>query len=105
MKQKDLVLLLVPLFILTILWVIFNIYHNHVTSTIEDPLNFQIIPLVGKFDTNAINKTKNRQRIDPLYEIQSQISATPTPIITPTPEETSTESAQISPTTTPEASP
>jgi len=105
MKQKDLLLLLVPLFMLTILWVIFNIYHNYVTSTIKDPLTFQIIPIVGKFDTNAINKIKNRQRINPLYEIQSRVSPNPSPSVKPTPQETSSQSAEVSPTIVPEVSP
>ncbi len=79
MKQKDFLIILVPLFILTVLWVIFNIYHNYVTSTIKDPLSIQIIPIVGKFDTQVLNRLKGRERINPLYEISSQISPTPTP--------------------------
>lgn len=82
MKQKELLTILVPLFILTILWVLFNIYHNHVTSTIKDPLNIQIIPIEGNFDNETINKIKDRQRIDPLYEIQNQADENPTPTTT-----------------------
>lgn len=80
MKQKDFLIILVPLFILTVLWVIFNIYHNFVTSTITDPLTIQIIPIEGKFDIQEISRLKDRERINPLYEISSQISPTPTPI-------------------------
>lgn len=104
MKQKDFLIILIPLFILTILWVVFNIYHNHVTSTIKDPLTFQIIPIEGKFDTNSINKIKNRQRVNPLYEKQSQINTTPIPTDEPTSTEISSQSAEILPTATPEAS-
>lgn len=95
MKQKDFLIILVPLFVLTVLWVVFNIYHNYVTSTIKDPLSIQIIPIEGKFDTNTINKIKNRKRVDPLYEIEIQISETPTPT-----QEVSSESADVSPTET-----
>lgn len=95
MKQKDFLMILVPLFILTILWVVFNIYHNYVTSTIKDPLSIQITPIEGKFDTNTINKIKDRKRVNPLYEIEVNISGAPTP-------EISSESAEPSPTITPE---
>ena len=98
MKQKDILIILVSLFILTVLWVIFNIYHNYVTSTIKDPLSIQIIPIEGKFDKDTISKIKNRKRVDPLYEIQPQISNTPTS----TEEPASTESAEISPSEIPE---
>lgn len=94
MKQKEFIYFLVPSFILTILWVIFSIYHNHVTSTVEDPLTYQIEPIEGRFDTNTIDAIKNRQKVNPLYEISA--SATPIPeeivveeeIIEPTPEPT-----------------
>lgn len=95
MKQKDFLTILVPLFILTILWVIFNIYHNHVTSTIEDPLNLQIIPIEGKFDTQTVNKIKERQRIEPNFNsvIDTDLSPTPSPEIEIT-DETATDSAE-----------
>lgn len=92
MKQKDFLIILIPIFILTILWVIFNIYHNHVTSTIKDPLTTQTIPIEGKFDANTIEAVKNRQRVDPLYEIQG----------TPTPEEQIIEKVTPTPTLEPE---
>lgn len=79
MKQREFIIILVPLFTLTILWVLFNIYHGFVTSTIKDPLTFQIIPIEGKFDTQEVNRLKQRQRINPLYEISSQVSPSPTP--------------------------
>lgn len=82
MKQKDFLLILIPGFIITVLWVIFNIYHSHVTSTITDPLSIQIIPINGKFDTNTISKIKDRQKIEPLYEAQVSSGAV---ILTPTP--------------------
>lgn len=95
MKQKEILIILIPSFVLTILWVIFTIYHNHVTSTIKNPLTIQIIPIEGKFDTNTIEALKNRQRINPLYEIES----VPTPI----PDDILLE--EIYPTVTPEPTP
>jgi len=81
MKQKDILLILIPTFIITILWVVFSIYHNLTTSTIVDPLTIQILPLNGAFDEKSIQSIKNRQRIDPLYELQEipVLSPTPTP--------------------------
>lgn len=91
MKQKDFMIILVPLFVLTILWVIFNIYHSFVTSTIKDPLSIQIIPIEGKFDTGTVNEVKNRKKVNPLYEIQAEISEAP--ILVEEPE--STESSEL----------
>ncbi len=100
MKQKDFLIILIPLFILAVLWVVFNIYHNYVTSTIKDPLSIQIIPLEGKFDTKTVAEIKNRKRVNPLFEIQAQISDIPSPT-----QEVSTESIEsieVSPTEAPE---
>ncbi len=111
MKQKDLIILLAPLFILTILWVVFNVYHNYVTSTIKDPLSIQIIPIEGKFDTNTIEKVKSRQRINPLYEIQVQLTPVPSPtpepilIIEPTLQLTPTPTEEVLPTPEPGVTP
>jgi len=102
MKQKNIVIILFSLFILTILWVVFNIYHNLITSSIKDPLSIQIIPIEEDFDTNTIDKIKNRKRVNPLYDVQSGLSETPTEIPVPTEEPTSTQSAEISPTLIPE---
>lgn len=96
MKQKELIYFLVPSFILTVLWVIFSIYHNHVTSTVEDPLTYQIEPIEGRFDTNTIDAIKNRQKVNPLYEVSSNVTPIPEEIIV---EE---EVADITPEPTPE---
>lgn len=100
MKQKDFVIILIPLFILTILWVIFSIYHNYATSTIKSPLTVQILPIEGSFNNNAIIKIRNRRRINPLYEaqVQSVSELTPTPASStniPTDEKISSNSAEI----------
>lgn len=106
MKQKDFLIILIPAFILTILWVVFSIYHNYATSTIKDPLTFQTIPIDGKFDKLTIENIKNRQRIDPLYELLALPSTGPstneeeiTPIPTDTPEPSPTPTEEITPTT------
>lgn len=110
MKQKDFLIILIPAFIITILWVTFSIYHNYSTSTITDPLTIQIIPISGSFDTNAISKIKSRQSVNPLFDSQIQgdiISPTPTPIepiptgengLSPTPTSSITPTPFVSPT-------
>lgn len=90
MKQKELVIFLVPMFLITVLWVIFNIYHNHVSSTITDPLTLQIIPIDGKFNRTSLESIKDRKRIEPLFVApvteDEDISPTPSPAIEQTEE-------------------
>lgn len=90
MKQKDLLLLLVPFFILVVAWIIFNIYHNSVASTISDTLNIQITPINPSFDTKAIEAIKKRDRIEPIYNLSNSEVATSS-----APEEQSTSSATL----------
>jgi len=73
MKQRDFVIILIPLFILTVLWVIFNVYHNLVTSTIEDPLSYQIVAIEGKFDNDSLIDILGRKRVIPTYEIEENL--------------------------------
>ncbi len=83
-KEKDILLVLVPGFILTVLWVAFSIYHNRVTSTITEPLTTQLIDIPGNFDLDTIKKLKERDRTEPIYTIEFVGETSPTP--TPTPE-------------------
>jgi hypothetical protein len=85
MKQRDLLLLLVPFFIMVVAWVIFNIYHSSVTSTISDTLNIQIAPINPTFDKKAIEEIKNRDDVQPIYDLSNSSLATPAPTATPTP--------------------
>lgn len=79
MKQKEYLIIITSVFILTLLWVFFNIYHNRITSTITDPLTNQIIPIEGSFDKAAINKIKERDRINPFFETINDPSKLPSP--------------------------
>lgn len=72
MKHKDIIVLLVSAFFLVIAWVIFNIYHNSVVSTIPEVVQQQIVPIVPAFDQNSINKLKERNRISPIYDIKNE---------------------------------
>lgn len=93
MKQRNLVIFLVPIFILTVLWVIFNVYHNYISSTITDPLTYQIVPIEGKFDSATIEAIKQRKRVSPSNEII--VETTDEEIDPQLDEEEASESAEI----------
>lgn len=69
----------VPSFILIVIWVIFSIYHNSVSSTITPILGVQIKPIKPEFDTTTLYNLKLRKKVDPIYQITVE-SPSPTPI-------------------------
>lgn len=81
--------IIVPTLIFVILWVIFSIYHNFVSSTIPETVKVQINPINPSFDTKTIDQIKNREKIDVIEEIKP-ILATPSSKITPQPTPTKT---------------
>jgi hypothetical protein len=92
--QKDLVFLTSSLFIIVCLWIALSVYDAFVTSTINETLQTQIVPINGKFDVLTIEKIRNRMNIVPDYSLpQSSVSAL---IITPSPIQTATQAAQPS---------
>lgn len=96
MSQKNILFLIIPVFILIVAWIIFNIYHNTAASTISDKLNIQIFPIAPNFDAKTINKIKDRRTVTPLYELSPvENSASPTPTLLP--EKISTESGSATP--------
>ena len=106
MKQKDIIFLLIPVALVVLAWIIFNIYHNSATSTISATLETNILPISPDFDTKTFSDLKIRERVEPLYEIQKPemptpaLTAAPTVTITPSPsvsEETPTPEPNIAP--------
>lgn len=84
MKEKDLLYLVVSSFILTILWVGFNIYDSIATSTITEVLKVQIAPISPEFDPATIEKIRAREIIAPAYTFTATgIKETPTPTQAP----------------------
>ena len=89
MKQKDILLIIVPTFVVIVFWIIFSIYHSFISSTISQPLDTQIKPIAPTFDTKTLDDLKNRSRVDPVYDlsgnatssanVSAEASPTPTP--------------------------
>ena len=79
MKQKDILLLLIPMFIIVMVWIAFSIYHNSASSTISQTLNVTIKSIKPDFDTQTIEALKKREQITPLFGSKAQETPTPTP--------------------------
>lgn len=75
MKQKNILSIIIPLFIFALAWVGFSIHHNAVTSTISGVLNMAISPINPTFNTGVIDKLDKRIKIAPLYELNSNSSS------------------------------
>lgn len=68
MKQKDILLLLIPFSLLVVLYIGLSVYHNLVTSTIPEAVNIQITPISPDFDQKAIMEIRNREKVVPVFE-------------------------------------
>jgi len=80
MKRKDILMILVPIFIIVVFWIGFSIYHGIVSSTISEVENLQITPISPDFDTKTIQGYQEkifRIRVGDyriLYEIDYEIN-------------------------------
>lgn len=81
MKQKDTLVIIILLFIFALAWIGESIYHSAISSTISEAINKDIAPISPTFDTETINKLKERQKTTPAYELGN---ITPTPLALPT---------------------
>jgi len=72
MKQKDILIILILLFIVVVAWVGSSIYRSIVSSTISEATNVDISPITPIFDTKTIDKLKQRQKISPSFELSPQ---------------------------------
>ena len=79
MKQKDILIILVLLFVFVVVWIGGSIYHNIASSTISETTNRDISPITPTFDVKTINKLKKRQAISPSFEL-GNITPTPPPL-------------------------
>lgn len=81
MKQKDILIIIILLFIFALAWIVSSVYHSAVSSTISETASKDIFPIAPVFDTKTIDKLKERQKITPSFELGN---ITPTPIALPT---------------------
>jgi len=93
MKQKEILFVIVSFFILIVIYVVFSIYHNSVTSTIPDALNIQVLPISSTFDEKAISDLKKRDNITPVFQVGLD-TPVPTPTLTPIATQSATASAE-----------
>lgn len=82
MKQKDILIIIVLLFIFAVAWIGSSIYHSAVSSTISENTSKDISPIAPNFDTKTIDRLKSREIIAPSFDLGD---VTPTPIVLPTP--------------------
>ncbi len=73
---------------LVLAWVIFNIYHSLVTSTISQTLNLQISPINPTFDKKTIDAIKKRNNVEPIYDLSNSSVPKPTPTFVISPSST-----------------
>lgn len=75
MKRKDILIILILLFIFVAAWVGSNIYHSIVSSTLSETVNQDISPITPTFDIRTINKLKERRKINPSFELESLLES------------------------------
>lgn len=80
MKQKDILIIIILLFIVLSIWIGGSIYHSGVNSTISEGTSKDITPIDPVFDTKTIDKLKTRKKIVPSFDLES---ISPTPIALP----------------------
>lgn len=81
MKQKDILIIIILLFVFVIAWIGSSIYSSLVSSTISTEVNKDIDPIAPNFDTKTVDKLKAREKISPAFDLTP---ITPTPISLPT---------------------
>lgn len=84
MKQKELVYLLGSICVISICWVISNIYNKSVTSTLSETLQSEITVIHPRFDTDTLTQLKDRHHLNPLYRMdKGSTLPTSTPTLLP----------------------
>ena len=71
-RQREIILLLASMFLVTVAWISFNLYHNAITSTISAPLSADVVSISPDFNTKIIELLKSRQYVEPRYSFTQQ---------------------------------
>lgn len=78
-RQREIIIVIISVFLLTLAWIAFDLYHNAITSTISSTLQQDIQPIDPNFDTQTVQTLKQRQFSSPSYTISSPQQTTATP--------------------------
>lgn len=70
-KQNDILFILIASFVVVVAWIGFSIYHIHVTTTISEHIQSQLVPIAGTFDAKTIQSLKTREDINPIFGAQA----------------------------------
>lgn len=81
MKQNDIIFILISLTFVVGAWIVFNVLHNSLTSTISQTTAANIAPIPGTFDVKTLDALQKRTVVNP----QNGIATTPSPTPSPTP--------------------
>lgn len=63
--RRDVFLLSLLTFVTTVAWIVFDVYHSSVTTTISPEIEEKIVPITPTFDLPLVEGLKRRQKIDP----------------------------------------
>lgn len=96
MKQKDILIIVILLFIFTLVSIGSGIYSNSVTSTISESINQDMAPIDPTFDTKTIDKLKSRERTLPSYDIEAVVSPAPITLPKLPPSSTASQGGKLS---------
>lgn len=69
-NYNNLLLLLIPTFLLIVAWIGFTVYGNRVKSTISNVQSGRITPISPTFDLATIATLKTRDQISPIFTFQ-----------------------------------
>ena len=77
--QKNILYLLIPSFIVIIIWLISNVYNHAVMTTVTSDQAISIKPISDSFDTRVIEDLKKRK------QVVADTTASPAVLLSPTP--------------------
>lgn len=81
--RRDTLLLSILTFVTVIAWIMFEVYHAQVDSTIPPEVTAQLVPITPRFDQTVIAEVKQRQVVEPLTEGKIVPSGQPVPTSIP----------------------
>ncbi len=96
-RQTDFLFIIIPTFIVILLWITFTIFQKATSTTITKTQTSLLKPISPTFDTSVVALLNRREKVTP--NLEEVVGTTPTPVasssspvltIPPTPTATST---------------